>query len=372
MAMDAEVVVVGGGLVGCAVALHLSQRGHEVVILERAAGPTDKVCGEGLLPHGVAALSRLGLQPPPQSLPFGGITWRVDGLAARGSFSGGPGRGVRRRDLDASLLEAARQARHVEVRQGIVATGLQRRGERLVVQTRSGEVTGRLVVGADGLRSGMRRWAGLEGPRRGRLRYGVRGHAQLRPGVPDPDHVEVELLDGFEIYLTPVGPGQVNVAALCEAEAAQGLKGDVRGALARWVARSEVGARLQGPPEQVAATGPMRQQARSVVADGVVLVGDAAGFLDGITGEGMSTGLLSAEIAAGVISSALAAGRTDARALAPYAARRRQVVRSTDWLAEVILWGLPRRWLVRRAVQQLVRFPALFDRLLALESGALA
>jgi flavin-dependent dehydrogenase len=243
------------------------------------------------------------------------------------------------------------------------------RAEHVVVQTRTGEVAGRLVVGADGLRSGVRRWAGLEGSRRGRMRYGVRGHARLAPGVPDPLHVEVELLDGFEVYLTPVGPGEVNVAALCEEEAARSLKGDLSGALARWAARSQVGARLSGPPEEVAATGPMRQHARRVIADGVVLVGDAAGFLDGITGEGMSTGLLSAESAAEVISGALAAGRTDEGALSAYAARRNQIVRATDWLAEVILWGLPRRWLVRQAVQQLVRYPSLFDRLLDLESG---
>src|SRR5687767_8098600 len=89
VAGDAEVIVVGAGVAGCAVALHLARRGHSVILLDRSESPRDKVCGEGLMPHGVAALDRLGLLPLPfPVLPFTGIGYHVAGVDAVGRFPG--------------------------------------------------------------------------------------------------------------------------------------------------------------------------------------------------------------------------------------------------------------------------------------------
>lgn len=347
-------------------------------MLERARAGTDKVCGEGLMPHGVAALARLGVPAPPAARPFIGISWTVDGVTAEGHFPGTPGLGVRRRDLDAALLAAAEREPLIEVRRGVRALSMRRSGPRLVVETDAGPLSALALVGADGMRSGVRRWAGLDAPQRrwrplSRQRYGLRGHLKLAPGVPDPSLVEVEMLDRAELYVTPTGEGEVNVAILCEEDAAKQLKGDLAGGFRRWLARSRIAGRVQSvdPIDKldVRATGPLRNASRRPVADGVLLVGDAAGFTDGITGEGMSNALLSAEIAARVLDEALAAGRLDCESLMLYAHERHRLVRDTEWLTEVVLWGIQRRWLVKRVVGRLASHPALFDRLLAIESG---
>ncbi|MEQ1500609.1 MAG: NAD(P)/FAD-dependent oxidoreductase [Myxococcota bacterium] len=372
MSLDAEVVVVGGGLAGSAVAVHLADRGHEVIVVDRVVFPRDKPCGEGLMPHGLHALGRLGVAPPVDARPFGGIRWTAGGVTAVGRFPEGVhGLGVRRAALDAALHARATAHPRISVRTPIRVDGLGHDADGVTVRTDHGPIRARLVVGADGLHSRIRHWTGLERAPRGRKRYGVRGHLTLAPGVADPPWVDVELVDGAELYVTPVGPGQVNVAALCERDTARGLKGAPAEVLARWLAGSRLGESLvAGPSADVRVTGPLRQQVSGVIADRVVLVGDAAGFLDGITGEGMSTGLGSAELAADVVSAGLRGAGLDRAALRPYAIAHRRLVRETDWLTEVILWGVARRWLAERVVRNLARRPQLFDRLLAIETGA--
>lgn len=365
--MDAEVVIVGGGLAGSATAIHLARLGHEVVVLERAAGARDKVCGEGLMPHGVAALARLGITPP-ESRPFLGIGWTADGVTAVGRFpEGSPGLGMRRSALDERVLASAAREPGVRVLTGSTVRGLVHDADGIGARTDQGVIRGQIVIGADGLHSQVRRWAGLERAPRGRRRYGIRGHLLLAAGVPDPERVEVELCDGAELYVTPVAPGEVNVAVLCEDDAARGLKGDAPAGFRRFLDASSWRDRLVGDASDVRVCGPLRREATGVVGDRIVLVGDAAGFVDGITGEGMSTSLGAAEIAADVVSAALRRGGPPD--LRPYARRRQALVRDSNRLTELILWGIHRRWLATRVVRNLARHPALFDQLLAIETG---
>lgn len=363
--MDAEVVIVGGGLAGSATAIHLARLGHRVIVLERATGVRDKVCGEGLMPHGVAALARLGVVPP-GGRPFLGIGWTADGVTAVGRFPGGtPGLGMRRSRLDEVLLAAAAAEPGVTVRTGVTVRGIAVGADGVTARTSTDPVRGRLLIGADGLHSQVRRWAGLEREARGRRRYGIRGHLALADGVPDPDRVEVELCDDAELYVTPVGPGEVNVAVLCEDDAARGLKGDAPAGFRRFLDGSSWRERLRGEPDDVRVCGPLRREATDVVAERILLVGDAAGFVDGITGEGMSTSLGASEIAADVVSASL----RDGSGLRPYAVRRAALTRDSNRLTELILWGIRHRWLARRVVRNLARHPSLFDQLLAIETG---
>lgn len=370
MGHDAEVIVVGGGLAGSATALAFAVRGHEVLLLDRTAFPRPKVCGEGLFPHGVAALEALGISPPAGSRPFRGVRFTAGDAHAAGRFpDGGLGLGVRRAELDASLYAAACAHPSIRVLERTGARGL---GPDGVVRTTSGAVRGRLVVGADGLHSQVRGWAGLEGRRRGRKRYGVRGHWQLPAGAPDPEWVDVHVVGGGELYVTPVAPGVVNLAALCEHATMQRFKGDLARGMDGFLAQSPALAALLDGAEaldRVQACGPLRQQARDVVADGLLLVGDAAGFLDGITGEGMSISLASAHLAADVGSRALRGGSVRRDRLRAYARGRAALVRDVERLGKTVLWGIRWPWLVRGALAVLARRPALFDRLLAVETG---
>jgi menaquinone-9 beta-reductase len=373
MARDAEVIVVGGGLAGSATALAFAAAGHEVLVLERASFPRPKVCGEGLLPHGVAALRRLGLEPPPGARPFRGIRFSSRQWAATGRFPDGErGLGLRRTELDGAALAAAIAHPRIEVRERTLVRGLRRDGVDQVVLTADGELRAPLVVGADGLHSRVRGWAGLDGPRRGRRRYGVRAHYALRAGVADPEWVDVFRMDGAELYVTPVGPAEVNVAALCEHPTMRTFSGDAPGGLRRLVTSCPALAeRLAGadPLDEVLVCGPLRRAARAAATDGVLLVGDAAGFLDGITGEGMSIALRSAEIAAEVGSAALRGGGPSRLALQPYARRRARLVRDVELLGKIVLFGVRSRALTELALRLLSSRPELFDRLLAVETG---
>ena len=148
--------------------------------------------------------------------------------------------------------------------------------------------------------------------------------------------------------------------------------GDLHNGFLRLIRQSERVAALVGdgvPLTEPALCGPLRQRARSSVAPGALLVGDAAGFVDAITGEGMSLTLLSAEIAAEVLSAGLANGKLTARDLQAYDDRRRRTARDLTWLTKVILWGIRHDRLARRVVSSLGSNPELFTRVLAVNSG---
>ncbi|MCB9690301.1 MAG: NAD(P)/FAD-dependent oxidoreductase [Alphaproteobacteria bacterium] len=369
---DAEVVVVGGGPGGCAAALHLARAGREVILVDRARFPRPKVCGEGLMPVGVAELERLGLELAIDAQPFHGIRYAVGDRVAEGRFPGGrSGLGVRRERLDRALNEAA-SAAGVDVRHGVQVRALLGSGGRRVVRTSAGDLRCRAVVAADGMRSPIRRALGLESPRRGRPRYGLRGHLRLAGTAPVLDVVEVRVEDGLELYLTPVGDRELNVAVLLEKQASRDLRGDLEGGFARILSGVPAMAPwLDGavPDGPVGLTGPLRQEAIDVVADGVVLVGDAAGFLDGITGEGMSLTLTSARLAAETLDGALERGDVSVAALRSYATARARAAFDLTLLTEIVLAGIRNRWLARRVVGGLARHPDVFGRVLGVSSG---
>jgi len=368
----AEVIAVGGSVAGCATALHLAARGHDVLVVERARFPREKVCGEGLMPHGLEALERLGLDALIRGIahPFFGIAYTVPGATAVGRFPGGAvGLGVRRSALDAALLEACRRHPKIEVHTGTRVRSVAGVPGWMEVRTDGDRWTCRAVVGADGLHSGVRRQLGLAIEPTGRLRYGARAHFDIGE---DLDFVEVHVVPGAELYLTPVGDGVVNVAVLCEREVTRSFGGDLQGGFKALVLRSERVSRLVDTADRLTEPtlcGPLRQDSRSSVAAGAVLVGDAAGFVDAITGEGMSLTLLSAEIAADVLSDGLRRGRLSARDLRPYHDRRRRTARDLTWLTEIILWGIRHDRLARRVVSSLAANPELFSRVLAVNSG---
>jgi flavin-dependent dehydrogenase len=375
--LDAEVIIVGGSVAGSAVATHLARRGHEVLVIDRAAFPREKVCGEGLMPHGVAALGRLGLDAHALGVPFVGIRYHAGGARAEGRFPGDPGVGLRRHELDQALAQLSREAGVHRV-DGVVRDVGGEPGAMRVV-TRGGVLRCRAVVGADGLHSKVRKRLGLQAPPRGRKRYGLRAHVRLASGRALPRTVDVHVVRGAELYLTPTGPDQVNVAVLAEAATMSALRGarsegdrlgDALFALARTA--PEVAELLDGaqPITEAAATGPLRQASRDVVADGALLVGDAAGFLDGITGEGMSLTLREAELAAEVLADGLRRGRLHARDLAPYRRRRRAASLAQVALTRAVLWGIRYRPLARGVVGYLAKRPDRFGQLLALSIGA--
>ena len=366
MSQQAEVVVVGGGLAGCCAALGLAHRGHLVRVLERQSLGREKVCGEGLMPHGVEALRRLGIDV--QGIPFRGIGYTVDDARAVADFPDGlTGLGVRRRDLDAMLLRAVQSHPNIQLDVNSRVRKVTGTPGAMVVHAEA-EIRARAVVVADGLNSPLRKQLGLEKPRTGRPRYGARRHYLLAPGKSEGERVEVIALRGYELYITPTGVGEVNVAVLLESQAAKSLKGNLGPGLDALMRQSpRVQSLLEGatPITDPMLCGPLRRTSKARAAPGVVLVGDAGGFLDGITGEGMALSALGAEIAVDVLSASLHSGDLSARTLMAYDRRYSKRARQVIWLTEIILWGIRHRRLARQVVRNLGKHPELFGQVLA-------
>ena len=171
-----DVAVVGGGPAGLAVAALSARQGLSVVLLERAALPHDKACGEGVMAGGLAVLERLGVRdriPASDSGPIRGVRYvQEDGSVLEGALPGSGGLGIRRTALSSVLLEAARAA-GAEVHDRTALRSHHRTAEAMVLDTDAGEISARVLVAADGLHSPLRRAEGLEVPTDGPRRFGV-------------------------------------------------------------------------------------------------------------------------------------------------------------------------------------------------------
>ncbi|MDT5331400.1 MAG: hypothetical protein QOF31_2697 [Mycobacterium sp.] len=275
-----DLLVAGGGPAGLATAILGARAGLEVVVVERRHGPVDKACGEGLMPHAVELLNGLGVQPPGK--PFHGITYLDGRHRVTGRFRGGAGRGVRRTALHAGLLEAATAA-GVRIERGDVGPVSQ---DALSVHC-SG-FRSRYLAAADGLHSPIRAALGLARASGGPRRWGIRRHILMTPWS---DCVEVYWSDeaeAGEAYVTPVADDCVGVAILTS------RKGGFDQHLGAFPALVEmVHGRAHGADR---AAGPLRQKVRSRTAGRVMLVGDAAGYVDALTGEGLGIAFGAAEI----------------------------------------------------------------------------
>jgi len=262
---DTDLLIVGGGPGGLATALHARRQGLSVIVVEPRESPIDKACGEGLMPGGLAELTSLGVDPA--GMPFHGIAYVNEHRRAEARFRNGPGRGVRRTTLHAALAARAKEQDTDWIRAKVTTVEQDARGV-----TAAG-VRAKWLVAADGLHSAVRRAVGIKATAGTPRRYGVRRHYRVPVWS---ELVEVYWSRWGEAYVTPVEPDLVGVAILSRGQP------DLA-----WFPRlaEHLGCAGPGPAR---GCGPLRQVVSRRVAGRVLLVGDAAGYEDALTGEGIS------------------------------------------------------------------------------------
>jgi flavin-dependent dehydrogenase len=306
----ADVAVVGAGPAGAAAALFAARRGLRVIIVDKQAFPRDKPCGEGLMPSGRPALRELGLEaavlsggaPPLQGIQFG----QVDEPPAAVPFPAHDGEqaglGIRRLTFDAQLAEALGHHSRIQFSPQTEARDIRRDSDGMsTVITTTGELRARFVALADGLRSGLRHRLGWTVGPRPPHRYGIVGHWVMDAPV-DP-WVRITFDRGLEVYEGPVADNQRMVALLCYQDRMREFGGQLESRYRTIAQAIRPGLRQADLLGSVSAVGPFWYGATTVADRGIFLIGDAAGFTDPITAEGIATGLRQARAFANALAS---------------------------------------------------------------------
>lgn len=345
-----DITVVGAGPAGLATAIALRLAGHRVAVLDRRKPPIDKACGEGLMPEALDHLEALGVELR-AGRAFAGIRYLQEDCEVEGAFPGRPGVGIRRLALHAALEQRA-DALDIDVHWNSLAT-LRPEAGRFGLEVDGAPWPTHWIVAADGMRSRLREAAGLSAPARETdPRFGVRRHYRREPWA---DVVEVYWSEQGEAYVTPVADDEIGVAILWRPGALE--RGDAAQPFEQLMrAFPRLGERLRGgtPCSKVRGLGPLRQRTRGVRRHNLALVGDASGYLDAITGEGMSRGFAHARLLAASIENGMRG----------YAKAHRRHDRLPAVMTHMAL-ALSRHPRVRgRILRLLARQPDLFQRML--------
>jgi flavin-dependent dehydrogenase len=344
-----DVLIVGAGPAGAVAGAILARGGARVRLVDRAPFPRDKLCGDTVNPGTLARLEALGLA---DDIEARGL--RVDGMlvtgegdvAIAGRYPGRRvGRAIIRRDLDWLLLQRAIAAGcefepGVAVRRPIVDTGRPRplvRGAVAGTAAARRELRAPITIAADGRRSTMafglglarhparpRRWA-IGGYFENFAPPGVRPWGQTQGSDPESTFGEMHVRRGRYIGVALVPGGLTNVCLVRPAGPADAELADPAALLVRELARDRAlrdraaGARLAGPPVVL---GPLAVDVRDQAIDGLLLAGDAAGFIDPMTGDGLRFAIRGGELAAAAALQVLEHGWTGVHSRLRAARRR--------------------------------------------------
>jgi flavin-dependent dehydrogenase len=381
-----DVLVAGGGPAGLAAAIAARRRGLSVVVADGAVPPIDKSCGEGLMPDGVEALHHLGITiPEGEAYPFRGVRFVSDGMTAEAVFPRGAAYGIRRTHLHRIMVDHA-AASGVHMLWQTVVTGLHPEGALVAGEL----VRARWVVGADGTSSRVRAWANLDrheldatsdatfdatqnatlsaslsatsnATRNKNLRFGFRRHYRVTPWS---DFMELHWGRHCQVYVTPVSHEEVCVA-LVSSNPQMRLRPRIPGqpiedALGGF---PELAARLKAAEPASSERGAITvtRRLRHVFRGRTVLVGDASGGVDAITGEGLCLGFRQAAL----LGECLASGD-----LARYQDSHRRLMRRPALMARMMLFMAQHPHLRRRTMRVFQSSPRSFAGMLAMHVGA--
>jgi menaquinone-9 beta-reductase len=387
--LRADCVVVGGGPAGSTTALLLARAGFDVVLLERYEFPRAKPCGDCISPQANLLLDELGLLAAVETLqPARLAGWRIhapggDSFTAHfRDYTKDPrvehGIAISRTKLDEVLLVAAREA-GVRVFTGVRVEQLLNGGPAIRgVRGRDAEhqhidVTARLTIGADGLRSVVQRALGMNGRSPGLRKVALSAHVSGIAGLSE--FGELHLQDGACIGIAPIDARNqiANLTLVVDTTRfGRSLAGKsmtaFQGQLARFPAVRE---RVpQSAALHFLASGPFDRPTTNVVTHGAALVGDAAGYFDPFTGQGIYQALAGARLLSACAANALHAGRAD-QPLFEYERTQRRSSRNMVRVQRAIEAICSRPRAADRCIQALAHAPVAATALLAV-TGDLA
>jgi flavin-dependent dehydrogenase len=344
-----DVIVIGAGPAGIATAIAASQKGLRTAVLDVRTPPIDKPCGEGLLPHGVAALGALGIQlNSDTAVPFAGIRFTGEKSSAYAEFPDATGFALRRVRLHQLLVERAIQV-GVVFHWGARVTNMDLRhvtaGNRRIPYT--------WLVGADGQNSTVRTWAKLGSLRARGKRFGFRQHFRVRSW---PNLVDVYWGEHCQMLATPTDAQEVCVAVLSRDA---GLR--IGRALPLFPELAEKLREATPTTKELGNVTPLNRLP-AVTRGRVALVGDASGSVDAITGHGLSLAFQQA------IFLAEAFERGD---LAHYESAHRKIAVMPALMTRLMLIMERNAWVRRSALRLFENHPGVFSKLLSIHTGAL-
>ncbi|HEX6694277.1 MAG TPA: FAD-dependent monooxygenase [Longimicrobiales bacterium] len=370
--LDADVIVVGAGPAGSLTALLLARAGLHVLLLDRSSFPRAKACGDCLSAETGALLSRLDLLPLVTALPHARLDgWRIfapDGSHFAASFRNVQALAVERIHLDHALARAAVAAGAV-LHENIRVLDLAAvDGVREVAAVRAGSSRGpvrlrsRFVVGADGLRSVAARRLGAVARPAVTRKFSMTLHVDA--ALPFDTQGEMHTGDGLCIGVAPVSsPGdRWNVTVVADAARFGRSAAVDQTAFVEHAVRSIPGTMRRIPSAALhaaapaLASGPFDVPTRRVTFPGAALAGDAAGYFDPFTGQGVYHALRAAELLAGEIEAALGGGAT-LPVLNAYENGIRALSRGSRRLQRLIDVVMTKPALANRAVRRLAHSP---------------
>lgn len=388
MRSDYDIVIVGGGIAGGSSAIALAPDGYRILLLDQAVFPRDKPCGEGIMPQGVQILAELGLLPEilaQGGTKISGMRYRNrQGVVAEADFPLGAtgssfGVVMRRYHLDDLLLRRARSFPNVTVREGFRVTEVVQ--EAQLVQGVSGHPVDSpgqrqvfqapLTIGSDGRGSVFHAACGLTKTYLRRRRFGVTGHLRGVKGMSS--HVEVLAHPGGEIYVAPCGEEISLIALLLEERAVRFFKGDLSRRYMSFLSGAEGFRGRMSKSElipPVFAVGPLGFTIEPCYRPGLLLIGDSAGFLDPITGEGMTLALKSVKAAVPLIRAAFAEGNFGAELGRRYAEDRFQLIEDIFRFTRLLLNLSRYKFIADRLIRRMSHDERLFQKLLGIVTGS--
>lgn len=377
--MECDVLVIGAGPAGSALATQLATAGHEVVLADRKDFPRSKPCGEFLSPQCLPYLEELGLGAATAALGprlVRGMQLNGYGATALGRFRqvgdrpafSLAGFGIRRERFDHMLQQraVAAGARWLPRHDG---TELHRAADGRIDGARLRgpdgaplDIRARWVVGADGVHSRVARDLGVQRPVPWLDQFALVAHFR---GVPSRPFAEVHLVPGGFFAATTVDDEVFSVNLVVPRHTLRDRHGaDWDGFVANhFDAAPGMAERLRGATRdgRWRGIGPLAHTTTAQTFAGAALVGDACGYVDPLTGEGIYFSLFGAKALGDALQEAFANPAGATAAMAGYTAARRAEVGPRLWASIALQRALRYPWLVRTFLRRAARWPALAD-----------